>query len=137
MLLLIAQQKINNLDGDVIVEFVTSLKMFTRSIVIQNRVEDVQLGVESYQRKLNLTKPQRSCTRINAKEPYTPNYDPRGVIYMDKQGKKRLMRLDELHKFSDGTLQSVYQTLDSRLKNFSFGYNINSDMPRRNWTMKD
>ncbi|GJT68277.1 hypothetical protein Tco_1019757 [Tanacetum coccineum] len=42
MLLLIAQQKINNLDGDVIVNFVTALKMFTRSIVVQNIVEDVQ-----------------------------------------------------------------------------------------------
>nr|GEW84424.1 reverse transcriptase [Tanacetum cinerariifolium] len=31
--------------------------MFTRSIVIQRRVEDLQLGVESYQKKLNLTKP--------------------------------------------------------------------------------
>ncbi|GJX11581.1 hypothetical protein Tco_0201440 [Tanacetum coccineum] len=44
MLLLIAQQKINNLDGDVIVDFVTALKMFTRSIVVQ-RVEEVYDGI--------------------------------------------------------------------------------------------
>nr|GEZ15048.1 hypothetical protein [Tanacetum cinerariifolium]GEZ24610.1 hypothetical protein [Tanacetum cinerariifolium] len=31
--------------------------MFTRSIVIQKRVEDLKLGFESYQKKLNLTKP--------------------------------------------------------------------------------
>nr|GFA34837.1 hypothetical protein [Tanacetum cinerariifolium] len=31
--------------------------MFTRSIVIQRRVEDLQLGVKSYQKKLNLTNP--------------------------------------------------------------------------------
>nr|GEY31546.1 retrovirus-related Pol polyprotein from transposon TNT 1-94 [Tanacetum cinerariifolium] len=37
--------------------FNVSLRMFTRSIVIQRRVEDLQLGVESYQKKLNLTKP--------------------------------------------------------------------------------
>nr|GFA97883.1 hypothetical protein [Tanacetum cinerariifolium] len=30
--------------------------MFTRSIIIQRRVEDFQLGVKSYQKKLNLTK---------------------------------------------------------------------------------
>ncbi|GKG63842.1 hypothetical protein Tco_0647209, partial [Tanacetum coccineum] len=59
-LLLIAQQKINNLDGDVIVEFVTSLKMFTRSIVIQNRVEDVQLGIEDGQCSCSL--PNRRST---------------------------------------------------------------------------
>ncbi|GKB36257.1 integrase, catalytic region, zinc finger, CCHC-type containing protein, partial [Tanacetum coccineum] len=68
MLLLIAQQKINNLDGDVIVDFVSALKMFTRSIVVQNRVGDIQLGVESYQRKLNLLKPQRTCPDITRKE---------------------------------------------------------------------
>nr|GFB06605.1 hypothetical protein [Tanacetum cinerariifolium] len=32
-------------------------RMFTRSIVIQRRIEDLQLGVESYQKRLNLTKP--------------------------------------------------------------------------------
>nr|GEV81741.1 retrovirus-related Pol polyprotein from transposon TNT 1-94 [Tanacetum cinerariifolium] len=32
-------------------------RMFTRSIVIQRRVKDLQLGVESYQKRLNLTKP--------------------------------------------------------------------------------
>ncbi|GJR32498.1 hypothetical protein Tco_1108730 [Tanacetum coccineum] len=61
-------------------------------------VEDVQLGVEIYQWKLNLTRPQRSCPDIEAKEIYTPNYDPPRFIYADKQDKKRLMRIDELHK---------------------------------------
>ncbi|GJY26690.1 hypothetical protein Tco_0401416 [Tanacetum coccineum] len=79
MLLLIAQNKLFNLDGDVIVDFVTALKMFTRGIIVKNRVEDVHLGVESYQRKLNLTKPQRTCQHISVKEPYTPNYDPPGL----------------------------------------------------------
>ncbi|GJT57174.1 beta-galactosidase 8 [Tanacetum coccineum] len=56
MLLLIAQNKLFNLEGDVIMNFVTFLKMFTRRIIVQNRVEDVQLGVKSYKIKLNLTK---------------------------------------------------------------------------------
>ncbi|GJT10153.1 hypothetical protein Tco_0857195 [Tanacetum coccineum] len=129
MLLLLAQNKLFNLDGDVIVDFVTALKMFTRGIVLKNRVEDVQLGVESYQRKLNLTKPQRTCQHISLKEPYTPNYDPPGIIYEDKSKKKRLMRLDEIHKFYDGTLQSVRNILRERLLNFKFGYN--KGMPLR------
>ncbi|GJU49972.1 hypothetical protein Tco_1219527 [Tanacetum coccineum] len=98
MLLLIAQNKLFTLDGNVIVDFVTTLKMFTRGMVLKNRVEDVQLGVESYQRKLNLTKPQRSCPGMSAKELYTSNYDPQGVIYGDKKKRKRLMRVDEIHK---------------------------------------
>nr|GFB14306.1 hypothetical protein [Tanacetum cinerariifolium] len=36
--------------------------MFTRSIVIQRRVEDLQLGVESYQKRLNLTRPDINGT---------------------------------------------------------------------------
>ncbi|GJR50917.1 hypothetical protein Tco_1401438 [Tanacetum coccineum] len=96
--------KLFNLDGDVIVDFVTTLKMFTQGIVFKNRVEDVQLGVESYQRKLNLTKPQRTCQYTSVKEPYTPNYDPPGIIYEDNIKKKRLMHLEEIHKFCDGTL---------------------------------
>nr|GEV47741.1 hypothetical protein [Tanacetum cinerariifolium] len=38
--------------------------MFTRSIVIKRRVEDLQLGVESYQKKLNLTKPNTYRTDL-------------------------------------------------------------------------
>ncbi|GJV06775.1 hypothetical protein Tco_1344431 [Tanacetum coccineum] len=48
MLLLITQNKLFNLDGGVIVDFVIALKMFTRGIIVKNRVEDVQLGVKSY-----------------------------------------------------------------------------------------
>ncbi|GKB60003.1 hypothetical protein Tco_0916189 [Tanacetum coccineum] len=123
MLLLIDQNKLFNLEGDVIVDFVTALKMFTRRIIIQNRVDDVQLGVESYQRKLNLTKPQRTCPHISVKEPYTLNFDPPGIIYEDKSKKKRIMRIDEIHKFCDGTLQSVCNILRERLLNFKFSYN--------------
>nr|GEY32391.1 hypothetical protein [Tanacetum cinerariifolium] len=44
------------------------LRMFTRSLIIKKRVEDVQLGVESYQKKLNITKPQKEFPGISAKE---------------------------------------------------------------------
>ncbi|GJS99668.1 hypothetical protein Tco_0820838 [Tanacetum coccineum] len=135
MLRLIAQNKLFNLEGDVIVDFVTALKMFTRGIIFKNRVEDVQLEVESYQRKLSLTKPQRTCPHISVKESYTLNFDPPGVIYEEKSKKKRLMRVDEIHKFCDGTLQSIHNILHERLLNFKFGYN--KGMPSREWTTKD
>ncbi|GJW91486.1 hypothetical protein Tco_0169039 [Tanacetum coccineum] len=45
ILLLIAKNKLFNLEGDVIVDFVTTLKMFTRRTIVQNRVEDVQLDL--------------------------------------------------------------------------------------------
>ncbi|GKA97319.1 hypothetical protein Tco_0825213 [Tanacetum coccineum] len=42
---------------------------------------------------------------------------PQGVIYEDKLNRKRLMRSDELYKFSDGTLQSVRDTLHDMATN--------------------
>ncbi|GJV60411.1 hypothetical protein Tco_1466511 [Tanacetum coccineum] len=44
MLLLIVQNKLNNLDGNVVVHLAASLRMFARRTVIQPRVEDLQLG---------------------------------------------------------------------------------------------
>ncbi|GJT94998.1 hypothetical protein Tco_1090516 [Tanacetum coccineum] len=56
ILLLLVQGKLTNLNVEECLAFNVSLRMFTRSVVIQRRVEDLQLGVESYQKKLNLTK---------------------------------------------------------------------------------
>ncbi|GJU38490.1 hypothetical protein Tco_1191447 [Tanacetum coccineum] len=63
MLLLLVQGKLTNLTVEERLAFNVSLRMFTRSIVIQRRVEDLQLGVESYQKKLNLTKPTGYVTK--------------------------------------------------------------------------
>ncbi|GJY57705.1 hypothetical protein Tco_0457597 [Tanacetum coccineum] len=52
----ITVRKLKNLNVEDRLAFGVSLRMFTRSIVIQRRVEDLHLGVESYQKKLNITK---------------------------------------------------------------------------------
>nr|GEX95870.1 hypothetical protein [Tanacetum cinerariifolium] len=57
MLLLVVQNQITNLSGDDVADFIIALRMFTRSLVIQKRVEDLQLGVESYQKQINVTEP--------------------------------------------------------------------------------
>ncbi|GKD74171.1 hypothetical protein Tco_1332453, partial [Tanacetum coccineum] len=61
--------------------------------------------------------------------------EPQGVIYEDKLKRKRLMRTDELYKFSDGTLTSVRDTLHHMLMNLGLGYN--KAMKRRKWTATD
>ncbi|GKB42245.1 hypothetical protein Tco_0887187 [Tanacetum coccineum] len=78
MLLLHVHNKLFNLDGNEIADLAVALRMFTRSLVVKKRVEDVQLGVESYQKKLNITKPQKNFPGISFKEPYTTTYDPKG-----------------------------------------------------------
>ncbi|GJY19024.1 hypothetical protein Tco_0390515 [Tanacetum coccineum] len=108
MLLLLVQGKVTNLNVEERIAFNVSLRMFTRSVVIQRRMEDLQLGVESYQKKLNLTKPD--TYRSN-----DPNLRRRDVIHhtlipedssmRTKTRRTRLMRIDELHSSSaDGTL---------------------------------
>nr|GEZ54537.1 hypothetical protein [Tanacetum cinerariifolium] len=75
---LLVQGKLTNLTVEERFAFNVSIRMFTRSIMIQRRVEDLQLG--------------------------------------NKDKKNMLMRIDELHKFSDGTLIDVRTALDDRLK---------------------
>nr|GFD03051.1 hypothetical protein [Tanacetum cinerariifolium] len=64
ILLLLVQGKLSNLTVEERLAFNVSLRMFTRSIVIKRRVKDLQLGVESYQKKLNLTKPDTYRTDL-------------------------------------------------------------------------
>nr|GFB51074.1 hypothetical protein [Tanacetum cinerariifolium] len=78
MLLLAVQHKLSYLDGSDIVDFIVALRMFTRSLIIKRRVKDLQHGVKSYQKKLNITKPQKTFPEIEFKEPYTPSYNPPG-----------------------------------------------------------
>ncbi|GJX08701.1 hypothetical protein Tco_0196633 [Tanacetum coccineum] len=107
MMLLLVQKKLSNLERDVIFNLGVALRMFTRRIVILKRVEDLQLGVKSYQKKLNITKLEIYRSDISKRTPYTAYNNPQGIIYVDKYKRNRLMRSDELYKFSDGTLTSV------------------------------
>ncbi|GKA91378.1 hypothetical protein Tco_0813248 [Tanacetum coccineum] len=47
-----------------------------RSLIIKKCVEDLQLGVESYQKKLNITPPQQTFLEIEFKELYTSSHKP-------------------------------------------------------------
>nr|GEY14752.1 hypothetical protein [Tanacetum cinerariifolium] len=116
MLLLLVQGKLTNLTVKERFAFNVSLRMFTRSIVIQSCVEGLQLGVKIYQKMLNLTKPDTYRSNLKHKEAYIAYSNLRGFIYQNKDKKNKLMRIDELHKFSNGTLTDVCTALDDRLK---------------------
>ncbi|GJV89109.1 hypothetical protein Tco_1533047 [Tanacetum coccineum] len=107
MLLLVVQNRLTNLSGDDVSDFAIALRMFTRNLVIYKRVEDLQLVVESYQKKINVTKPDSTKSDIKKRDPYTPYQDPKGFIYVDSNGRNRLMRSDKLYKFSDSTLTGL------------------------------
>nr|GEW91200.1 hypothetical protein [Tanacetum cinerariifolium] len=102
------------------------------NIVIQRRMEDLQLGVESYQKKLNLTKLDSYRSDLKHKEAYIAYSNLRGFIYQNKDRKNGLMRIDELHKFSDGMLINVRTALDDRLKGIRMQY-----LPQSIWRKSD
>nr|GEZ73910.1 hypothetical protein [Tanacetum cinerariifolium] len=83
MLLLLVLGKLSNLTVDERFAFNVSLRMFTRSIVIQRRVEDLQLGVESYQKRLNLTKPDTSLVEDSMRETFECCKGPYDSSYAD------------------------------------------------------
>ncbi|GKB47087.1 hypothetical protein Tco_0897840, partial [Tanacetum coccineum] len=132
MLIILIQGKLTNLNVEDCLAFGVSLRMFTRSIVIQRRVEDLQLGIESYQKKLNITKPDMYRSDLERKDAYTAYSYPRGFIYLNKDKKNGLMRIDELHKFSDGTLDDVWTALNDRLKGIRMEY-----LPKTIWRQND
>nr|GEU92507.1 hypothetical protein [Tanacetum cinerariifolium] len=122
MLLLLVQKEITNLKKYVIFDLNVALWMFTRRVVILKRVEDVQLGVKSYQKKLNITRLETFRFGIYKRTPYTAYNSPQGIIYVDKFKRNRLMCWDELYKFSNGTLTSVRSVLHDIASNLRMDY---------------
>ncbi|GKB40493.1 hypothetical protein Tco_0885435 [Tanacetum coccineum] len=68
ILLLVVQNRLTNLLGDEVSDFAIALRMFTRSLVIQKRVKDLQLGVKSYQKKIKVTKPETTKSGIRKRD---------------------------------------------------------------------
>nr|GEZ94287.1 hypothetical protein [Tanacetum cinerariifolium] len=102
------ENRLYNLKGDVIMYLAASLRMFTRRIVIQKRVDH---------------------------KPYSAYSNPQGFIYVDKLGRNRLMCSHGIYKFSDSTLISLRDTLKDMAINLNTGYS--SFMPRRKWSSLD
>ncbi|GJU22145.1 hypothetical protein Tco_1155487 [Tanacetum coccineum] len=112
------------------------LEKMTRNLVIRQRVEDFQLGIESYQTQLNLTKPRWDAKGFEYKHDFTLIDSPRAVTFRDKYGVQMIMRFNEIHKFSDGTLQQIDEALDYRVKEFMVN-RMNPGLDTRFWTNKD
>nr|GEW01983.1 uncharacterized mitochondrial protein AtMg00810-like [Tanacetum cinerariifolium] len=99
-------------------------------------VEDFQLGIESYQTQLNLTKPQWDATGFEYKYDFTVIDSPRAVTFRDKYGVQMIMWFNEIHKFSDDTLHQIDEALDYRVKEFKVN-RMNPGLNTRFWTRKD
>ncbi|GJV24238.1 hypothetical protein Tco_1376933 [Tanacetum coccineum] len=129
MLLLLVQQKLSNLTVEERYALNVALRMYTRRIVIKRPMEDLQLCVESYQKKLNLSKRDTFRPDLKRRTVYTAYSNPQRIIYVDYNNKNRLMRTDELHKFNDGTLNDVRTALNGIASGIKMEY-----LPKNKWS---
>nr|GEU66333.1 hypothetical protein [Tanacetum cinerariifolium] len=112
MLILVVQHK-HSISTTMTLLNLLWLFVWSQEVVIKRRVKDLQLGVESYQKKLNITTPQQTFLEIKFKELYTSLYKPLGTGHSSKVR-------DELH----------HKILD-------FCLEYNDEMSRRKWTAID
>ncbi|GJT63207.1 hypothetical protein Tco_1006740 [Tanacetum coccineum] len=92
-----------------------SLSVFIRSSVIWERVHDFQLGIESYQQKVNLTTPTISFTRVEKHKMFSIIYEPmHGIIYKNSKKEKKGDETFRDHKFCDATLNKIEVRLKYR-----------------------
>ncbi|GKB54666.1 hypothetical protein Tco_0905419 [Tanacetum coccineum] len=89
-----------------------------------------------YQTQLNLTKPRWDAKGFEYKHDFTVIDSPRAVTFRDKYGVQMIMRFNEIHKFSDGTLHQIDEALDYRVKEFRVNRR-NPGLDTRFWTKKD
>nr|GEY35375.1 hypothetical protein [Tanacetum cinerariifolium] len=101
----------------------TAVNLWTRNLVIRQRVKDFQLGIKSYQTQLNLTKPRWDATSFEYKHDFTLIKSLRAISFRDKYGVQMIMRFNKIHKFNDGTLHQIDEALDYRVKEFK----VNND----------
>nr|GEW50934.1 hypothetical protein [Tanacetum cinerariifolium] len=134
--LLRLQGNLNHLSGAGKVHLFNAVNMWIRNLVIRKCVEDLQLGIESYQKKLNLTQLNWDAYDFLFKEDYTIVHKPRAVIYRDRNDQKKMMRENEVHKFIDDTLIRILEKLDHIVKYFRL-FKFNPGMENRIWSEDD
>ncbi|GKD27129.1 retrovirus-related pol polyprotein from transposon TNT 1-94 [Tanacetum coccineum] len=99
-----------------------SLSVFIKSLVIWERVHDFQLGIESYQQKINLTAPTITFPGIEKYDVFSIVYEPvHGIIYTNSKKEKRVMRHSKIHKFCDATLRNLLKA-KSYNNDVKYGY---------------
>nr|GEV94965.1 hypothetical protein [Tanacetum cinerariifolium] len=81
-------------------------------------LQDLQLGIESYQTQLNLTKPGWDAKGFEFKHDYTITESPQAVVFPVNNNERKITRFNEMYKFSDGTLTRILEALDYRVKEY-------------------
>nr|GEV93615.1 retrovirus-related Pol polyprotein from transposon TNT 1-94 [Tanacetum cinerariifolium] len=127
--------------NDTSFDFSAFLYMFKEGDFKRLRLQDIEdmLLLLVQQRLTNLTIDEMydlnvalRISNLKNKTAYTSYSDPHGIIYVDQNIRKRMMRTDELHKFNDGTLNDVRSALQDIAAGIRLEY-----LPMRKWSNLD
>ncbi|GJZ51545.1 retrovirus-related pol polyprotein from transposon TNT 1-94, partial [Tanacetum coccineum] len=89
-----------------------------------------------YRYQLNLTKPGWDAIGHELKHDYTIIESPRAVMFPVDNNDRKIIRFNEIYKFSDGTLTHILEALDYKVKEFKVKP-LNPGMNTQFWTQKD
>ncbi|GJU92005.1 retrovirus-related pol polyprotein from transposon TNT 1-94 [Tanacetum coccineum] len=119
LFLLNIQEKLNHLPKTDKTSLHTAVNMWIRNLVIRNRVGDLQLGIESYQTKINLERPNWDAADYYFKEDYTIVPKPRAVVYRDRNDQRKLMSGSNESDEADMSYKLVIETLLRVMENWT------------------
>nr|GFA92513.1 hypothetical protein [Tanacetum cinerariifolium] len=87
-------------------------------LLLLRRMEDLQLGVKRYHKRLNLMKPDTYRSDLKRREAYTAYSNPRGFIYQNKDKKNRMQYLPQTiwRKGDKDRAAAMIQAIDKMLK---------------------
>jgi hypothetical protein len=93
---------------------IESVLIFIKAYVVVVHIEDFQMGIESYQRKVSLTPPMLSSIsqKIKSWTYFTRPGLGLCLVYVTDKKQKRLFRVVEVAKFSSGTLKWILKKLE-------------------------
>ncbi|GJU27208.1 hypothetical protein Tco_1165829 [Tanacetum coccineum] len=115
--LLLLQGHLNHLPGSEKRMLSTAVNLWTRNL-------------------LNLTKPGWDAKGFEYKHDYTIIELPRAVVFLVSNNERKIMRFNDIYKFSDGMLTNILKALDYRVKEYKVN-RLNPGMNTRFWTDKD
>lgn len=105
----------SNIKKGVDQDIVESLKIFIRLRLIMVHVEEFQIGVESYQKNVNLTPLMLACPGIQRVKKWSC-FEKQNLglclVFLTEKMQKRLFRVNEIAKFSKGTLIWIMEKVD-------------------------
>ncbi|GJX54153.1 hypothetical protein Tco_0282522 [Tanacetum coccineum] len=78
---------------------------------------------------LNLTKPRWDAKGYEYKHDYTIIESARAIVFTVSNNERKIMRFNEIYKFSDGTLTNILEALDYRVKEYKVQVKMEMEIP--------